>query len=280
MVALFSHWKLPSQQRLRLSYILVMDSGLGGLTVAEAIQRKNPGLSCIYFADLAGFPYGSKSSDFVSQRVASIVDYAYRNFDIAMAVVACNTASTQVLPELRQRYQIPIVGVVPAIKPAAAGTKLKTIGILATPQTIVRAYTDQLIADHAAGLKVIRVGSQRLVEIAENSLRGGEVSESELREICAPFFAGSKRLVDTVVLGCTHFPLLKTHLQSAVSSKIKWVDSGQAIAQRVFHLVEDLEDKQKLFKNYQVFLSSEKLPHKLKEKLASDGWLRFETVTI
>ena len=263
-----------------MSYILVIDSGLGGLTVSRAISSKIPAVNQIYVADTAGFPYGSRSEDFVIERVESITKSVMNRFDIKLIVVACNTASTIVLPQLREQIKLPVVGVVPAIKPAAGQTKLPTFGILATPQTIVRAYTDQLIADHAAAKKVIRVGSQRLVEIAEASLCGGEVDHDELRKICSPFFDGSKRLVDTVVLGCTHFPLLKEDLQKAVSRKIKWIDSGQAIAQRVFNLLVDGRIDPGLAQRYTVFFSTKNIDQKLKSKLSEEAWTRFETLSL
>lgn len=216
--------------------ILIFDSGVGGLSVHAAIAAQLPGETYVYACDNAAFPYGPKPEDELVERVHVVLDALIARFQPKLLVVACNTASTVALPRLRQHYTLPIVGVVPAIKPAAAISRNRVIGLLATPGTIRRAYTDQLIRDFADDCTIVRIGSADLVQIAEHKLRQGRVDIDALRELLQPFFAHIPA-VDTVVLGCTHFPLLREELQQASPDVVNWVDSGDAIAARVGYLL-------------------------------------------
>lgn len=214
--------------------VLVFDSGVGGLSVCQSILSHCSGVRIVYVADNASFPYGTKSEDFLRRRITTVLSGQCEQYQPDMLVIACNTASTLVLSDLREILSIPVVGVVPAIKPAAETTQTGVIGLLATSATVQRRYTDQLVADFAAHCDVIRVGSSRLVEIAELHLRGDEVSETELTGILADFFCQTlPRPVDKIVLGCTHFPLLKTQLERCVPYAVEWIDSGSAIANRI-----------------------------------------------
>jgi glutamate racemase len=214
--------------------VLVFDSGVGGLSVAASIRRLCPQLPLVYLADNAGFPYGDKSEADVIKRTCALVTSALAQFDCQIVVLACNTASTVALPALRLCVSRPVVGVVPAIKPAAAISVNRRIGILATPATVARPYLDQLIADYADDCQVRRIGHPELVHWAEALARGEPVPHAQLAEVLAPFeLAG----VDTVVLGCTHYPLLMPALQKAAPGVRFWVDSGDAIARRVEQLL-------------------------------------------
>ncbi len=210
--------------------VLVFDSGVGGLTILEALRDRLPGERYAYACDNAAFPYGPKPEAELIERVHAVLDALIDHFAPKLLVVACNTASTVALPHLRSHYQLPIVGVVPAIKPAAQRSRNRVIGLLATPGTVQRPYTEQLIRDFATDCTVIRVGSSELVEQAERKLRGEAVDEKLLRELLQPFVDGG---ADTVVLGCTHFPLLRDELLRAVDRPLQWIDSGDAIARRV-----------------------------------------------
>ena len=214
--------------------VLVFDSGVGGLSVCQSILSLCPGVRIIYVADNASFPYGTKSEEYLRHLIATVLSRQCEEHQPDILVIACNTASTLVLSDLRKVLCIPVVGVVPAIKPAAETTQTGAIGLLATSATVQRHYTDQLVVDFAAHCDVIRVGSSRLVEMAELYLRGSEVSEAELTEILAGFFCKSlSRPVDKIVLGCTHFPLLKTQLEQCAPHPVEWIDSGSAIAKRI-----------------------------------------------
>ncbi len=214
---------------------LIFDSGLGGLSVLSEILRVRPHLSFVYVADNAGLPYGDKSSEWLEKRVSAVIAAALRTYQPRLLVLACNTASTLVLPQIRAEVSLPVVGVVPAIKPASVLTRNKVIGLLATPATVSRSYTDRLIQDFAKDCQVIRVGSSRLVELVERKLRGHNLPLDELRSICQPFLTADPQ-PDTLVLGCTHFPLAQFEIQH-ILPHIALVDSGAAIAQRVEHLL-------------------------------------------
>jgi glutamate racemase len=217
--------------------ILVIDSGVGGLSVCRSILAQLPSLKIIYFADNAYFPYGMLPETELSTRLKFIVGRMLERYQPKLVVLACNTVSTLMLPELRALYEIPFVGVVPAIKPAALMTKTKGIGLLATPATIARAYTDQLIHDYAQDCDVVRVGSSELVLEAERLLNDQSVNKQVIDDVLEPFKQITEaNEVDTVVLGCTHFPLLKKYLKESLP-EVNWVDSGEAIANRVSHLL-------------------------------------------
>lgn len=217
--------------------ILIFDSGVGGLTIHAAIAARLPAEHYIYACDNAAFPYGPKAEDELVERVHNVLDVLIARYQPKLIVVACNTASTVALPRLRSRYALPIVGVVPAIKPAALSSRTKIIGLLATPGTVRRAYTDQLINDFAADCTVLRIGSSALVEIAEQKLRGVPVDIALLCDLLSPFFGETP--VDTIVLGCTHFPLLKVELTAAAPQPVRWIDSGDAIAERVLGVLTE-----------------------------------------
>jgi glutamate racemase len=222
---------------------LIFDSGVGGLSVLHEILRVRPNLSFVYVADNAGLPYGDKTPEWLQHRVSAVIATSLQFYTPKLVVIACNTASTLVLPQIRSEIPWPVVGVVPAIKPAAALSKNRVIGLLATPGTVKRVYTDGLIQDFAKDCHVIRVGSSRLVDLVERKLRGEALPLDELKTICQPFME-STPIPDTIVLGCTHFPLVPAELQ-AVLPGIKLVDSGTAIAQRVQTLLGTAPDQPK-----------------------------------
>ncbi len=221
--------------------ILILDSGAGGLSVAGEIRKQLPGARYIYFADTEYYPYGLKSESELLLRVCRIVDLVTTSFAIDIAVIACNTASTAVLDTLRSRFTIPFVGVVPAVKPAARMTKTGAIGVLATTGTVSRNYTLALINEFAGDRSVYLYGSPTLVEIAEAKLRGTIPDSSIIsQEMAGLLMQAQPGEIDTVVLACTHFPLLKRELAECALSVSYWVDSGEAIARRVEHLVNRL----------------------------------------
>ncbi len=211
--------------------VLVFDSGVGGLSVLDAIAASAHALSLDYVADNAWLPYGLKSDADLHARVPALLARMAEQWKPDAVVVACNTASTIVLPDVRAALSIPVVGVVPPIKPAAAMTKTGVIGLLATPATVRRTYTDDLIAQFAAGKRVVRFGSAALVEAAERKLRGEAIDPASVHEAIDALFADNA--VDVVALACTHFPLLAQELAAAAPRPCTWLDSGAAIARRV-----------------------------------------------
>lgn len=236
----------PVQQPPR---ILIFDSGVGGLSVLKEIQQRLANCQFFYASDNAAFPYGIKPEaeliarvDHVLHQILAKISVNYGDIDII--VVACNTASTLTLPHIRSHFSQPIVGVVPAIKPAAAQSRSKVIGLLATPATIARAYTHQLIKDYAADCQVISVGSSELVQLAELKLRGEAIPISIISQITAPFREpGIAHQLDKLVLACTHFPLLSDEISRCLPADVQLIDSGEAIARRVESLLVNHPEK-------------------------------------
>ncbi|EKY3090292.1 glutamate racemase [Cronobacter dublinensis] len=224
----------PSEAR---PTILVFDSGVGGLSVYDEIRHLLPDLHYIYAFDNVAFPYGEKSETFIVERVVEIVTAVQARYPLALAVIACNSASTVSLPALREKFAFPVVGVVPAIKPAARLTANGVVGLLATRGTVKRPYTHELIARFANECRIEMLGSAELVEIAEAKLHGEPVSLEALRRVLRPWLRMPEP-PDTVVLGCTHFPLLAEELLQVLPEGTRLVDSGAAIARRTAWLLE------------------------------------------
>jgi glutamate racemase len=221
--------------------ILVFDSGLGGLTVYRAIRALRPDADYFYLGDDALFPYGALAPDVLVARVDAVIGAAAETFNPDCIVIACNTASTLVLPSLRARYPVPVVGTVPAIKPAAAITRSGMISVLATPGTVSRDYTAELIRDFAAGVAVTLVGSKMLAGLSERALRGGTTDDSAVvAEIAPCFVEKDRKRTDVVVLACTHYPLLIERLMALAPWPVTWIDPAPAIARRVVQVLGDV----------------------------------------
>ncbi len=218
--------------------VLVFDSGVGGLSVFDALAASGAALSLDYAADNAWLPYGLKSDAQLRERVPALIAALADQWAPELIVLACNTASTIALDAVRAAVSAPVVGVVPPIKPAAALTKTGVIGLLATPATVSRVYTDDLIAQFAADKTVLRFGSAALVAEAERRLRGQSPDKTAIDEaIAALFDAPGGQALDVVALACTHFPLLADDLARAAPRSCAWLDSGAAIARRVVQLL-------------------------------------------
>lgn len=220
--------------------VLVFDSGIGGLSIYNEIYNKIPYLRYIYAFDNEMFPYGDKSSEFLIKRVSHIIDTIIESYSIDLAVIACNTVSTICLPSLRSKFSFPIVGVVPAIKPASIITKNKCIGLLATKATIQRAYTSNLIKEFAPDCNVKLLGLSELAYIAENKLQGIDVDMQQLEMLMQPWL-NLPVIPDTIVLGCTHYPFIKDELK-LLFPNTTFIDSGNAIASRVYSLLNERFD--------------------------------------
>lgn len=218
--------------------ILVFDSGLGGLTVFSEVLKARPNARFIYAADDAAFPYGRLSEEALVARVLTVMERLIDLYDPNLAVIACNTASTLVLPHLRRRFPIPFVGTVPAIKPAAQTTRSGLVTVLATPGTVARDYTHGLVTAYAAGCRVKLVGSTKLAGYAEAELEGRSVPDEVLSAELAPCFVeeGGRR-TDVVALACTHYPLLLPRLKALAPWPVTWIDPAPAIARRVVQLI-------------------------------------------
>ncbi|AYA41474.1 glutamate racemase [Xenorhabdus nematophila] len=221
--------------------ILVFDSGVGGLSVYKEIRKLLPDLHYIYAFDNEAFPYGEKTADVIIDRVVKVVDAIQKKHPLAVVVIACNTASTVSLPVLRERFSFPVVGVVPAIKPAAKLSCNRIVGLLATRATVNRGYTKELITRFATDCQVHSIGSAELVELAERKLHGKDVPLDELEKVLKPWLR-MKEPPDTVILGCTHFPLIAEELSQVLPDGTRLIDSGAAIARRTAWLIKNRAD--------------------------------------
>lgn len=222
--------------------VLVFDSGVGGLSVLDAIAASIHAFELDYAADNAWLPYGLKTDEQLRARVPALLSRLVEQWAPEAVVVACNTASTIALEPVRAALKIPVVGVVPPIKPAAALTQTGVIGLLATPATVQRAYTSDLITQFAADKTVVRFGSAGLVQAAERKLRGENSGVSEVTEAIEGLFgAPGGAQIDVVALACTHFPLLVEELKAAAPRACVWMDSGAAIARRLANVLAAAE---------------------------------------
>jgi glutamate racemase len=223
--------------RLHALKALVFDSGLGGLTVLRELARTRPDLVLVYAADDAAFPYGRLGDGELVERVCKVMERLIAEVGPDLVVIACNTASTLALPALRARFAIPFVGTVPAIKPACERSKTKRVSVLATPGTVRRDYTHELIREFAGDCKVTLVGSEWLASLAELALRGETVTDDAIAAEIAPGFVDDGARTDTVVLACTHYPLLLDRLKKLAPWPVEWIDPAPAIARRASSLL-------------------------------------------
>jgi glutamate racemase len=223
---------------LAVKPILVFDSGVGGLSVLQPIRALLPRAPFVYAADNGGYPYGTKTSRQIETRVPALLGRLAERFDPELIVIACNTASTIALDAVRAALDLPVVGTVPAIKPAAARSKTRAIGVLGTPATVVQPYVDRLAEEFAGDCLVLRHGSAPLVELAEAKLRGEETRPEDYAAVLEGLLGqpGGDR-VDTVVLACTHFPLVQAELEAAAPRPLAFVDGKEGIARRTAHFL-------------------------------------------
>ena len=252
--------------------ILVFDSGLGGLTVFREVAKARPDARYVYVADDAFFPYGDQDETALVQRVVTLMGELIETHRPDLIVIACNTASTLVLPHLRAQFSVPFVGTVPAIKPACAASVTRRVSVLGTKATVSREYTRKLIQDFANGADVTLVGSPRLAALAEAELRGEPLADADVAAELAPCFVdeGGRR-TDTVVLACTHFPLLLGRLERLSPWPVRFIDPAPAIARRVVDLIGPANPGEAAPAASIVFTSRRPPPPALREALARLG---------
>ena len=219
--------------------LLLFDSGVGGLSVLGAVRAVLPDAPVIYAADNGGLPYGTKSEAEVAARVCGLLGRMSERYRPRLICIACNTASTIALAMVRDVLAVPIVGTVPAIKPAAELTRSGTIGLLGTAATIRQSYVDRLETEFASGKRLLRLAAPELVGAAEAKLRGHSIDPAIFARVAAGLRDqpdGCK--IDTVVLACTHFPLLLPELAEAFGPQVRFVDGAAGIARRIAHLTQ------------------------------------------
>ena len=213
----------------------VMDSGVGGISVLKHIHALLPHENLIYFADSKYAPYGNKTAAEITARCMEIADFLIAK-DVKALVVACNTATAAAIDSMREKYSLPIIGMEPAVKPAAEASKNGVIGVLATVGTLKSAQFAALLESHGRNVKVITQGCSGLVECIERGELDTPETKDLIRQYTAPLLAEG---ADTIVLGCTHYPFVKHVIQEIVGKEITLIDTGAAVAKQLKRQLEE-----------------------------------------
>ncbi|HEX5724282.1 MAG TPA: glutamate racemase [Longimicrobiaceae bacterium] len=213
----------------------IFDSGLGGLSVAREVHDDLPAEDLLYLADTAYLPYGDRSAEWVRGRTLAAGRWLEEE-GAKVLVVACNTASAAALETLREHLAIPVVGLEPAVKPAAAATRNGRVGVLATAGTVRSARLQRLVESYAQGREVVLQGCPGLADAIED----GVLSGPELRARLEPYLEPLRRAgVDTVVLGCTHYVFVRDAIAAGLGPDVRLLDSGEAVARQTARVLEE-----------------------------------------
>ncbi len=259
--------------------ILLFDSGVGGLSILRALRRAAPGAPIVYAADFAGLPYGEKTESEIAARVPALLGRLVERYRPQLVTIACNTASTIALPAVRAALDIPVVGTVPAVKPAALATKSGVIGLIGTAATIRQPYIDNLLAEHGQGATLIRIAAPELVAAAERKLRGEENDPAIFAEVMNRLTASSQADgMDIAVLACTHFPLVEAELSAAAPGAMRFIDGAEGIARRILFLAETDFAGTKPSPGLFVSTGPAELAERYGPALFKDGLTRFESL--
>lgn len=222
--------------------ILVFDSGVGGLSVLREARMLMHEQRFVYVGDDAGFPYGEWEEGALTDRMIALLSTLIYHFEPKLVFVACNTASTLIMPALRSRFDIPFVGIVPAIKPAAERTASGLITVLATPGTVKRTYTLELIEKFANHRQVTLIGTTRLARLAEDHMQGKRIDTQVLHEELMPCFIEQDGLrTDIITLGCTHYPFLVNEMRKLAPWPVDWLDPAEAVARHARTVLEKIK---------------------------------------
>jgi glutamate racemase len=259
--------------------LLLFDSGVGGLSVLTEVRKALPQAPIVYVADTAGFPYGTKSEAEISARVPALLGRLAERYRPRLITIACNTASTIALAGVRAALDLPIVGTVPAIKPAAERSRTRVIGVLGTEATVRQPYVDDLSARFAEDCLVLRHGSAALVQLAEAHLRGEDTPDAAYAGALAGLLdqPGGERM-DTIVLACTHFPLVVDRLAGVAPRPLVFLDGAAGIARRVAYLTRGQDWPAALRPGLFVRTAEAPLADGLRSALADFGLTQIETL--
>lgn len=259
--------------------VLFFDSGVGGLSVLAAARALLPQMPFVYVADSAGFPYGTKSEEEIAARVPALLGRLAERYRPRLIVIACNTASTIALAAVRSALDLPVVGTVPAIKPAALISRTRVIGVLGTPATVRQPYVDDLATRFAGDCTVLRHGSAELVGLAEAKLHGVPTDPARYAAILSGLFEQAEGArIDTIVNACTHFPLVVDELAAAAPHPVTFVDGSAGIARRIAFLTHGQDWPDAPVKGCAVFTGSADVNPALAATLAQFGLTRIETL--
>lgn len=211
----------------------LFDSGIGGTSIWKEVNALMPFENTIYLADSKNAPYGLKSKEEIIALSCKNTEFLLNN-NCKIIVVACNTATTNAIKELRAKYKVPFIGIEPAIKPAALQTKTQTIGILATKGTLNSELFHQSVANHP-DVKIIEQIGHGLVQLIEN----GDINSPEMEELLKSYLNPMvEKNIDYLVLGCSHYPYLIPQIKKIIPEHIKIIDSGEAVAKQTHKILE------------------------------------------
>jgi glutamate racemase len=257
--------------------LLLFDSGVGGLSVLRAARDLLPQAPIVYVADNGGFPYGTKSEAEISARVPALLGRLAERYRPRLITIACNTASTIALAHVRAALDLPVVGTVPAIKPAAETSRTRAIGVLGTEATVRQPYVDDLSARFAGDCLVLRHGSAELVALAEAALRGEATPDAAFATALSGLLdqPGGDR-IDTIVLACTHFPLVADRLARVAPRPLAFVDGAAGIARRIATLTRDQAWPETAPEGVAVFTAPVDITPPLRASLAVLGLTRID----
>lgn len=214
-------------------HILFIDSGIGGISILNYFLSIKNNVNIIYYADTGNFPYGNKDEKLIGKILWNIYSNLSTNFVIPLIIIACNTASVSALNYLRKKIDIPVIGTVPAVKPAALSTKKNNIGIIATQTTVNLSYLSKLIKQYAPDKKVFIKSSNKLVEAVEEfypSKKAKKIIEKEL------YYFKDKN-IDVLILGCTHYSFLKKEINKYFENNVYIIDSSEGVSKRIIQLM-------------------------------------------
>lgn len=259
--------------------LLFFDSGVGGLSILGPARTLLPSAPIVYAADSAGFPYGTKSEAEISARVPALLGRLVERYRPRLVVIACNTASTIALSGVRAALDLPVVGTVPAVKPAALQSRSRVIGVLGTDATVRQPYVDKLASEFGADCTVLRHGSAALVALAEAKLRGRPLDPAIARDALAGLLdqPGGDRM-DIVVLACTHFPLVQAELEAAAPHPLRFMDGSDGIARRIAYLTQGQRWPDQPGEGIAVFTRMDEDMEALRPALATFGLTRIDAL--
>ena len=243
----------------------IFDSGVGGISVMSHIQSLLPNESLAYVADSLFAPYGLKSKDVILERSKTAIDYLIKKQSAKLIVVACNTATAAAIQELRQMYQIPIIGMEPAIKPATKATICKKVGILATNSTLDSAKFSSLLDTHSGEINFYTQPCPGLVEFIEQ----GRINDTSMKNLIQKYLDPLiKRKVDTIVLGCTHYVFIRNIIENIMGPEVRIIDTGLALAKQVKSELEKFSLQSKSKEKY-YSISTNSINREMKEIIKS-----------
>ena len=231
----------------------IFDSGVGGLSILKAIQQQLPNEDLIYIADSANAPYGDKAVEFIQQRSLQLSEFLLKHH-IKALVVACNTATTEAISYLRAQLSLPVVGVEPAIKPAAEQSKNNVIGILATHRTIQSERLQELISLYANQATIIPQACPGLVEAVENNRLDQQQTIYELLQRYTQTMQAKQ--VDTLILGCTHYPFISNHVREIMGEQVTILETGKPVATQLGKILMENELQNSTLKTGKVTIYS------------------------